>query len=189
MLPRSPRASFLSTSPLTSFPLRFNSSNWFCLRVMPFSTYTYTMPFRAGSSQHSLVPGSRIEERIYIGQCYTLIKKKLLWENIWKVYKQSNRNSKWSFIPVRVLYHIQSIMMIFAPLSFQIAYSFSPILKVFTSSSLPLFGRFSFSFSVRFKITPSEFKVNKYYNYNKTDSSITFKLLLYSFGKKSWART
>ena len=36
-LPRSPRASVLSTSPLTSFPQRFNPSNWFCLRVMPFS--------------------------------------------------------------------------------------------------------------------------------------------------------
>ena len=38
LLSRSPRASVVSTSPLTSFPLRFNSSNWFFLRVMPFST-------------------------------------------------------------------------------------------------------------------------------------------------------
>ena len=38
LLLRSPRVSVVSASPLTSFPLRFNSSNWFCLRVMPFST-------------------------------------------------------------------------------------------------------------------------------------------------------
>ena len=38
LLPRSPRASVVSTSPLTSFPHRFNSSNLFFLRVMPFST-------------------------------------------------------------------------------------------------------------------------------------------------------
>ena len=73
--------------------------------------------------------------------------------------------------------------MIFALLSFQIASSLSPILKVFTSSFLLLFGHFSFSFNIRFKITPSGFKLNKYYNYNKTDSSIMFKLLLYSFGE------
>ena len=30
LLPRSPRSSVVSTSPLTSFPHRFNSSNWFC---------------------------------------------------------------------------------------------------------------------------------------------------------------
>ena len=30
LLPRSPRLSVVSTSPLTSFPHRFNSSNWFC---------------------------------------------------------------------------------------------------------------------------------------------------------------
>ena len=78
--------------------------------------------------------------------------------------------------------------MIFALLSFQIASSLSPILKVFTSFSLLLFGRFSFSFNIRFKITTSGFKLNKYYNYNKMDSSIMFKLLIYGFGKKSWAR-
>ena len=33
----------LLTSPLTSFPLRFSSSNRFCLRVIPFSTYTALM--------------------------------------------------------------------------------------------------------------------------------------------------
>ena len=76
-------------------------------------------------------------------------------------------------------------LMIFALLSFQIASSLSPILKVFTSSSLLLFGRFSFSFNIRVKVTTSGFKLNKYYNYNKTDSSVVFKLLLYSFGKKS----
>ena len=85
-----------------------------------------------------------------------------------------------------IIYNLS--LMIFALLSFQIASSLSPILKVFTSFSLLLFGRFSFSFNIRFKITTSGFKLNKYYNYNKMDSSIMFKLLLYGFGKKSWAR-
>ena len=128
------------------------------------------------------IPPSRIQERIYIGQCSTVANNKLLWENIWKVYKQSNRNSKWSFIPMRVVYHIQSTIDDFCPS--QIASFLSPILKVFPSSSLLLFGRFFFSFNIRFKVTTSGFKLNKYYNYNKTDSSIMFKLLLYSFGKK-----
>ena len=135
------------------------------------------------------IPTSRIEGRIYIRQCSTVTKNKLLWENIWKVYKQSNRHSKWSFIPMGVWIIYNLLLMIFALLSFHIASSLSPILKVFTSSSLLLFGRFSFSFNIRFKVTTSGFKLNIYYNYNQTDSSIVFKLLLYSFGKKSWART
>ena len=81
-----------------------------------------------------------------------------------------------------IIYNLS--LMIFALLSFQIASSLCPILKVFTSSSLLLFGHFSFSFNIRFKVTTSGFKLNKYYNYNKTDSSIMFKLLLYGFGKK-----
>ena len=133
-------------------------------------------------AQHSLGRGSKIEERIYIGQCYTISKKKLRWENIWKVYKQSNRNSKWSFIPMPVVYHIQSIIDDFSPSLFPDCVSPLPYFEGFTSSSLLLFGRFSFSFNIRFKVKPSGFKLNKYYNYNKTDSSIMFKLLLYSFG-------
>ena len=81
-----------------------------------------------------------------------------------------------------IIYYLS--LLIFTLHSFQIASSLSPILKVFTSSSLLLFGRFSFSFNIRFKNTTSGFKLNKYYNYNKTDSSVMFKLLLYSFGKK-----
>ena len=129
------------------------------------------------------IPSSRIEERIYIGQCSTVTKNKLLWENIWKVYKQSNRNSKWSFIPMRVVYHIQSIIHDFCPSLFPDCVFPLPYFKGFYLSSLLLFGRFSFSFNIRFKVTTSGFKLNKYYNYNKTDSSIMFKLLLYSFGK------
>ena len=64
-----------------------------------------------------------------------------------------------------IIYNLS--LMIFAFLSFQIASSLCPILKVFTSSSLLFFGRFSFSFNIRFKVTTSGFKLNNYYNYNK----------------------
>ena len=64
-----------------------------------------------------------------------------------------------------IIYNLS--FMIFALLFFQIASSLSPILKVFTSSSFLLFGR-SFSFNIRFKVTPSGFKLNKDHNYNKT---------------------
>ena len=53
LLPRSPRASVVSTSPLTSFPLRFNSPNWFCLRVMPFST-AFPIGIKLNTSQDVL---------------------------------------------------------------------------------------------------------------------------------------
>ena len=134
------------------------------------------------------IPTSRIQERIYIGQCSTVTKNKLLWENIEKYVNnpieiQSEVSSQCESC---IIYNLS--LMIFALLSFQIASSLSPFLKVFTSSSLLLFGLFSFSFNIRFKVTTSWLKLNKYYNYNKTDSSIMFKLLLYSFGKKSWAR-
>ena len=50
-------------------------------------------------------------------------------------------------------------LLIFALHSFQIANSLSPILQVFPSSSLLLFGRFFFSFNIRFKVTNSGFKL------------------------------
>ena len=139
-------------------------------------------------AQHSLVLGSKIKERIYIGQCYTVTIRR---NSAGKTFEKYINNPieiqsqvKFYHNASRVSYTIYQSLMIFALLSLQIASSLSPILKVFTSSSLLLFGRFSFSFNIRFKITPSGFKVNKYYNYNKTDSSIMFKLLLYSFGEK-----
>ena len=101
------------------------------------------------------IPPSRMEERIYIGQCSTVTKNKLRWENIWKVYKQSNRNSKSEVISQCescIMYNLS--LMIFALLSFQIAFSH-------------FHGR-SFSLNIRFKVTPSGFKLNKYYNYNTT---------------------
>ena len=70
----------------------------------------WTMPFWAGSSAQS---SSRVQDKrknLYSAVLHSYYQKKLRWENIWKVYKQSNRNSKWSFIPMRVLYHIQSII-------------------------------------------------------------------------------
>ena len=108
------------------------------------------------------IPPSRVEEIIYIGQGSTVTKDKLLWENIWKVYKQSNPNSKWSFIPMRVVCHIQSIIDDFCPSLFPDCVFPLPYLKVFTSSSLVLFGRFSVSFNIKFKVTTSWFKLNKY---------------------------
>ena len=130
------------------------------------------------------IPTSRIEERIYIRQCSTVTKK----NSSEKTFEKYINNP--IEIQSEVLSQCESCtiynlsLMIFALLSFQIASSLFPILKVFTSSSLLLFGRFSFSFNMRFKVSTSGFKLNKYYNYNKTDSSIMFKLLLYSFGKK-----
>ena len=139
-------------------------------------------------AQHSLVLGSKIKERIYIGQCYTVTIRRNSAEKTFEKYINNpiEIQSQVKFYPnaSRVSYTIYHSLMIFALLSFQIASSLSPILKVFTSSSLLLFGRFSFSFNIRFKVTTSGFKLNKYYNYNKTDSSIMFKLLLYSFGEK-----
>ena len=134
------------------------------------------------------IPPSRIEERIYIGQWSTVTKNKLLWETFEKYINNpiDIQSEVLSQCKSCILYNLS--LMIFALLSFQIASSLSPILKVFTSSSLLLFGRFSFSFNMRFKVSTSGFKLNKYYNYNKTDSSIMLKLLLYSFGKKIWAR-
>ena len=132
-------------------------------------------------AQDSLVLGSKIKERIYIGQCYTVTKNKLRWE-IFEKYINNPieiQSEVLSQCESCIIYNLS--LMIFVLLSFQIASSLSPILKVFTSSSLLLFGR-SFSFNIRFKITPSGLKLNKYYNYNETDSSIMFKLLLYSFG-------
>ena len=105
------------------------------------------------------------------------------WANMYTIEIQSEILSQCESC---IIYNLS--LMIFALLSFQIANSLSPILTVFTSSSLLLFGRFSFSFTIRFKVRTSGFKLNRYYNYNKTDSSIMFKLLLYSFGEKSWAR-
>ena len=129
------------------------------------------------------IPPSRIQERIYIGQCSTVANNKLLWENIWKVYKQSNRNSKWRFIPMRVLsytiYHwwflsfSLSRLRLPSPLFWR--FLLHPLSYYLVGSPTPL---------TRFKVTTSGFKLNKYYNYSKTDSSIMFKLLLYSFGKK-----
>ena len=130
------------------------------------------------------IPPSRMEERIYIWQCSTVTKNKLLWENIWKVYKQSNRNSKWSFIPMRVVYHIQSIIGDFCPSLFPDCVFPLPYFKGFYFISLLLFGRFSFSFNIRFKVTTSGFKLKKYYNYNKTDSSIMFNYCFIAFVKK-----
>ena len=49
-------------------------------------------------------------------------------------------------------------LLIFALHSFQIANSLSPILQVFPSSSLLLFGRFFFSSNIRYKVTTSGFK-------------------------------
>ena len=135
-------------------------------------------------AQHSLVLGSKIKERIYIGQCYTVTIRRNSAEKTFEKYINNPieiQSEVLSQCESCIIYNLS--LMIFALLSFQIASSLSPILKVFTSSSLLLFGRFSFSFNIRFKITPSGFKVNKYYNYNKTDSSIMFKLLLYSFGE------
>ena len=63
-------------------------------------------------------PPSSIEERIYIGQCSTVTKNKLFWKNIWKEYKQSNGNSKWSFIPMRVVIVYNLSLLIFALHSF-----------------------------------------------------------------------
>ena len=136
-------------------------------------------------AQHSLVLGSKIKERIYIVQCYTVTIRRNSAEKTFEKYINNPieiQSEVLSQCESCIIYNLS--LMIFALLSFQIASSLSPILKVFTSSSLLLFGR-SFSFNIRFKITPSGFKLNKYYNYNKTDSSIMFKLLLYSFGKKS----
>ena len=75
----------------------------------------WTMPFWAGSSAQS---SSRVQDKrknLHRAVLHSYYKKKLRWENIWKVYKQSNRNSKWSFIPMRVVYHIQSIIDDFCP--------------------------------------------------------------------------
>ena len=134
------------------------------------------------------IPPSRIEERIYTGQCFTVTKNNLSWENIWKVYKQSNRNSKWSFIPMRVVYHIQLIIDDFCPSLFPDCVFSLPYFEGFYFILPLIIWLFLLLLYWRFKVTTSRFKLNKYYSYNKTDSSIMFKLLLYSFGKKSWAR-
>ena len=108
------------------------------------------------------IPPSRVEERIYIGQGSTVTKDKLLWENIWKYMNNpiEIQSEVLSQCESCIIYNLS--LMIFALLSFQIASSLSPILKVFTSSSLVLFGRFSVSFNIKFKVTTSWFKLNKY---------------------------
>ena len=109
------------------------------------------------------IPTSRIEERIYIGQCYTVTIRTNSSEKTFEKYInnpieiQSEVSSQCESC---IIYNLS--LMIFALLSFQIAYSLFPILKVFTSSSLLLFGLFSFSFNIRFKVTISGFKLNKY---------------------------
>ena len=138
------------------------------------------MPFWAGSSAQS---SSRVQDkRKNLHRAMSQLLRTNSAEKTFEKYFynpieiQSEVLSQWESC---IIYNLP--LMIFALLSFQIACSLSPVLKVFTSSSLLLFG-LSFSFNIRFKTMPSGFKLNKYYNYDKTDSSIMFKLLLYSFG-------